>query len=178
VSVVLLVHPKLNHPMYLFSPLFLTFALGTAATPQLTAIAPAAPVVGAYEAARVNRKTLPMADRVQASPGYEHAVKLEEMILRLRNDGRFVATVRYHHSMVKAKARAEDTPILTESVRGKYEVKGNSIRFLPDPDAKGRRVKPVTGTLTGQRITVPIDYRSGTLTRRFVVDLDRNENIW
>lgn len=119
-----------------------------------------------------------MADRVPASPGHEHAVRLQEMILTLRADKRFVAMVRYHHSMVATRARAEDTPLLTEAVRGRYEVQGTTLRFYPDADSKGRRVKPVTGSIAGERITVPIDYKSGTLTRRFVVDLDRNENIW
>lgn len=152
-------------------PIVLAFSLAA------TVAAPPA-LVGSYEAARVNKRTLPMADRVPASPGHEHAVRLTEMVLTLRADKRFVAMVRYHHSMVKASAKAEETPLLTEAVRGRYEIQGTTIRFFPDADAKGRRVKPVTGTVAGRRITVPIDYRSGTLTKRFVVDLDRNENIW
>jgi hypothetical protein len=161
--------------------MFSNFAatLVVAISAALSAQRPLPPaLVGSYEAARVNRQPLPMADRVLASPGYEHAVRLNQMVLTLRGDRRFVAMVRYHHSMVKTRAKAEATPLLTESVRGRYEIQGTSIRMFPDADSKGRRVKPLTGTVSGRRITIPIDYKSGTLTRRFVVDLDRNENIW
>lgn len=135
-------------------------------------------VVGSYEATRVNRKVVPTADRVEASPGYEHAIRLEEMVLSLRADKRFIATVKYHQSMVKRSARAEVSPVMTAAVRGRYEVRGTTIRFLPDADSRGRRVKPVDGELSGRRITVPFDYKSGAITRKFIVDLDRNENIW
>ena len=95
-------------------------------------------VVGSYEATRVNRKVVPTADRVEASPGYEHAIRLEEMVLSLRADKRFIATVKYHQSMVKRSARAEVSPVMTAAVRGRYEVRGTTIRFLPDADSKGR----------------------------------------
>lgn len=154
----------------------LALALATAWSPRQTP--PRASILGAYEAMRVNAKPVPTADRVEASPGYEHAVRLEQMIVTLRADKRFVAMVKYHQSMVKRRAKAEESPVMTASVRGRYEVRGATIRFLPDPDAKGRRVKPVDGTISGRRITVPFDYKSGTYSRRFVVDLDRNESIW
>lgn len=135
-------------------------------------------LVGSYEATRVNRKAVPTADRVDATAGYEHAVRLEEMILALRADQRFVATVKYHQSMVRKRAKAEESPLMTAAVRGRYEVRGTTIRFVPDPDAKGKRVRPVDGAIAGRRITVPFDYRSGAVTRKFIVDFDRNENIW
>lgn len=139
--------------------------------------APAA-VAGSYEATRVNRRAVPTADRVEASPGYEHAVRLEQMVLTLRADKRFVAIVKYHQAMVKKDTRPEPSPLMSGAVRGRYVLQGNSIHFFPDPDSKGRRVKPVIGTIVGRRITVPFDYRSGNVTRRFVVDFDRNESIW
>ena len=157
------------------------FALSLAALsgpPEQALVAPRAPVVGSYEATRVNRKVVPTTDRVEASPGYEHAIRLEEMVLSLRADKRFIATVKYHQSMVRRSAKAEVSPVMTAAVRGKYEVRGATIRFLPDADSKGRRVKPVDGEMIGRRITVPFDYKSGAVTRRFIVDFDRNENIW
>lgn len=166
--------------VFAMSILALTAAPHQAARLPAPIVAPTAPlaVVGSYEAVRVNRKVVPTADRVEATPGYEHAVRLVEMILTLRADKRFVATVKYHQAMVKKSAKAEESPVMTAAVRGKYEVRGTTIRFVPDPDAKGKRVRPVDGAMTGRRITVPFDYRSGTVSRKFVVDFDRNESIW
>lgn len=147
-------------------------------TPRAQLSPTPAAVVGSYEAKRVNQKPVPTADRVEATPGYEHAVRLEQMVVTLRADKRFVAMVKYHQSMVKKRAKAEESPVMTTSVRGRYELRGTTVRFLPDPDSKGRRVKPVDGTVSGRRITVPFDYKSGNVSRRFIVDLDRNENIW
>jgi hypothetical protein len=135
-------------------------------------------LAGSYEATRVNRRTVPTADRVEASPGYEHAVRLEQLVLTLRADRRFTAMVKYHQSLVKRNARPEPTPVMSASVRGRYEVRGSAIHFFPDPDGRGRRVKPVVGTVSGRRISVPFDYRSGSMSRRFLVDFDRNESIW
>lgn len=135
-------------------------------------------VAGSYEATRVNRKSLPTNDRVEASPGYEHAVKLETMVLTLRGDNRFTAIVKYHQSMVKLRAPAEEGPVMSAAVRGRYTITGTSIRFDPDPDAKGKRVKPVTGTIVGRHITVPFDYKGANSVRHFILELDKNDSIW
>ena len=161
-------------------------AFVSAATAQHLASPPArvvsssgAAVSGSYEATLVNRRPLPTNDRVDASPGYEHAVELDQMVLTLKTDGRFNAIVKYHQSMVRKREKAEVTPIMSASVRGKYTVNGTSIRFDPDPNAKGGRVKPITGTIAGRHIVLPIDYKGGTpLVRRFILELDKNDNIW
>jgi hypothetical protein len=50
------------------------------------------------------------------------------------------------------------------------------MRFVPEKRGQ-QRVSPFAGEAKGRRITVTFDYEHVT-RKHYVLDLDRNDNIW
>jgi hypothetical protein len=155
---------------------FAALSAGPAA-PPLRAQASRLPA-GVYVVTHVNAKPLPIADRLPSSNDMEQAVRLEEGVLRLRPDGRYVVAVRFHRALVRRGAGMPTTPVMDESSAGRFTIRGNSITFIPDPK-KRSRTSPVAGEVRGPgRITVPVVYHDANYERKYVFDLKFDPARW
>ena len=161
--------------MILKSALAALLALAiTAASPEK----PAA-VTGLYVAKQLNYHKLPRIERVPSQDGWEHWFKLEQAMITLRPDGRFIASFKYYRQHVKPRAAVKPGPMLNESYKGKYSVKGTQIMLLADKTKqhKGMKPKPVYGTISGTQLTVPYIVAEGQSKHPLRLDL-RKEGNW
>jgi len=165
--------------------LALLFAPLTPATPvSWTAVSPsrtaagnaAAPVTGLYVATRLNYAPLPRIERVPSQDGWEHWFRLMEGNITIRPDGRFIASFKYFRQHVRPRAAVKPGPMLNETYKGKYTIRGSEITFIPDKTKKGR-VKPIVGTITGSGLTVPYIVAEGQSKHPLRLDMKR-ESSW
>lgn len=172
-------------PMMIFQPLVglsLLFAPLAPVTPLSgTAVRPArttavAPVTGLYVATRLNYAPLPRIERVPSQDGWEHWFRLMEGNITIRPDGRFIASFKYFRQHVRPRAAVKPGPMLNETYKGKYTVRGSEITFIPDKTKKGR-VKPIVGTITGSGLTVPYIVAEGQSKHPLRLDMKR-ESSW
>jgi hypothetical protein len=137
------------------------------------AAAPAA-AVGMYRAVRFEQRPLPASERIPATKGYFHYVKLDQAAVTLRADGKFIASFRYWHHHLKDGAPVPRSPMLSETHRGTYTVRGGRVTFTPD--AKKQRTAPIAGTLTGGMLRVNYTVQGATGPRALRLDLERDGN--
>jgi hypothetical protein len=131
---------------------------------------------GVWEANRVNKQPLPMLDRVVGDDGFTHAVRLQEMIIRLRPNGRFTAALVYRRAVLSRGERIENARQQNDTWTGTYTQSGSNLRFVPEKNGS-QQVQPFNGVIAGRKITVGFDYDIVT-RKRYLLDLDRNDNIW
>jgi len=67
-------------------------------------------------------------------------------------------------------------PMLNETYKGKYTIRGSEITFIPDKTKKGR-VKPIVGTVTAAGLTVPYIVAEGQSKHPLRLDMKR-ESSW
>lgn len=153
-------------------------ALLALAIPTASPATPAA-VTGLYVAKQLNHHKLPRIERVPSQDGWEHWFKLEQAMITLRPDGRFIASFKYYRQHVKPRAAVKPGPMLNESYKGKYSVKGTQITLLADKTKqhKGMKPKPVFGTIAGTQLTVPYIVAEGQSKHPLRLDL-RKEGNW
>lgn len=134
---------------------------------------------GVYVVTRVNRQPLPAADRLPTVSGMEQAVRLEEGVLRLRPDGRFVAAVRYHRALVKPGAPLPRAPLLDGSTAGRFVLRDGRLTLVPDRHGKGRPPAPLVATVSAPgRLTLPVVYQAGSFQRTYVLELRYDPTRW
>jgi len=133
-----------------------------------------AATVGTYRAITLDRLPLPAVERIAATDGYHHYVKLDEAVVSLRADGRFVASFRYFHHHLPNGARVPDSPVMSESYRGTWVAKGRTVVMTPKVGKGQRRPDPIIGTLAGSRMRVAYVVQEGTATRTLRLDLQRD----
>jgi hypothetical protein len=131
---------------------------------------------GVYEALQVNRQPLPMTDQVVGDDGYTHAVRLHDMTIRLRPNGRFVAALSYRRAILTRGERIEQARLQNETWQGTYTRTGAALRFVPEKNSD-RSVEPFDGSVDGDRIRVAFDYDIVT-RKRYMLDLRHNPDIW
>jgi hypothetical protein len=160
-------------------------ALAPVPVSRAAAIAPARALqsprlpVGVYVASRYNHRELPAVDRIPTGKGYEHYVKLDECVLTLRPDGRFVVSAKYYHEMVKTGAAMPDRARLSDTYKGSYVMHGGRITLVPDkPSRKQPQPDPIHGTVSGDRVLLAFPIDNGTIHRRFAFDFTRDPNRW
>ena len=147
------------------------------ARPTPVALAATRLPVGVYVASKYNRRDLPAVDRIPTGKGFEHFVKLDECVLTLRGDGRFVVAAKYYHEMVKTGAPMPDRARLSDTYRGSYVMQGDRITLVPDrPGKKQPQPDPIHGTVVGDRVLVSFPIDNGTIHRRFAFDFTRDPN--
>ncbi|MBX9927344.1 MAG: hypothetical protein K2X99_00395 [Gemmatimonadaceae bacterium] len=154
-------------------PALVTVLIQGAAPSPASAAPPA--IVGVWETRRMNAKPLPFTDIVKDADGTTHAVRLIEMIIRVRKDGRFVATLKYQRTVNRTGARVENEPLLKDTWAGPWTLDGTRITFRPEKN-KGRAVRPFQGTFANGRIAVPFDYDI-VVRKTYQLDLIRNDLI-
>ena len=156
---------------------FRAFALALAVgiLPSAMIAAPAAPT-GLYVGTRLNRYPLPRAERVPSQDGWEHWFKLERANVTLRPDGRFIASFKYYRQHVKPRAAVRPGPLLNETYKGKFSVKGTQITFVPDPTKQKRKPPPIVGTITGESMNIPYIVAEGQSKHPLRLDMKRQSS--
>ena len=137
--------------------------------------APAAPT-GLYVGTLLNRYPLPRAERVPSEDGWEHWFKLEKAAITLRPDGRFIASFKYFRQHVKPRATVRPGPLLNETYKGKFTVKGTQITFQPDPNKQTKRPPPIIGTINGDRMNIPYIVAQGQSKHPLRLDMKKQGN--
>ena len=140
-------------------------------------VSAAAPVSGLYVATRLNYQPLPRIERVPSTDGWEHWFKLEEALITIRPDGRFIASFKYYRQHVRPKAKVDPGPLLNETYKGKYAVAGTQITFVPDKTKEKRAPKSIVGTISNEIITIPYIVAEGQSKHPLRLDLKREGNF-
>ncbi len=135
-----------------------------------------APPTGLFVATLLNAHPLPRIERVPTQDGWEHWFKLEQGLITLRPDGRFIASFRYYRQHVAPKAPVRPGPLLNETYKGKFSVKGTQITFLPDPNKQSRHPPAIVGTINGERMNIPYIVAQGQSTHPLRMDMQKQGN--
>ena len=131
---------------------------------------------GKSVAVRFNERPLPAVENVPSTKGYHHYVKLEEAIVDMRPNGRFVATFRYYHELIKDGAPVPKLKVLRETHRGTWTISGGVVTFAPELGKKSKLPRPVTGLVTADRMKVNYVVDDGAGPRTLRVELKRQAN--
>jgi hypothetical protein len=96
-------------------------------------------------------------------------------VVTLRGDGRFIASFRFWHHHLQDGTRVPDSPVLSETHRGTYTVRGGTVTFQPEVKRKDRKpVAPLTGTIADGRLQVRYAVRDGKAMRSLRLELARD----
>lgn len=136
--------------------------------------APVADITGLWVATRLNYSPLPRVERVPTTDGWEHWFKLMDAAITIRPDGRFIASFKYYKQLVRPKAAVSPGPLLNETYKGKYTIKGNQITFVPDRTKQHKVVKPLVGTYSGSFISVPYIVAQGQSKHPLRLDMKKS----
>jgi len=140
---------------------------------------PTAALAGHYVATRLNYHPLPRIERVPSQDGWEHWFRLMDANVQLRADGRFVASFKYYRQHVRPKAPVSPGPLLNESYKGKFSVKGTQITFVPDPNKQQRgKLQPIVGTIVNDQLSIPYIVAEGQSKHPLRLDMKRDASIW
>jgi hypothetical protein len=134
---------------------------------------------GAFVATRLNYHPLPRIERVPSQDGWEHWFRLMDGNVKLKADGHFIATFKYYRQHVKPRAAVRPGPLLNESYKGRFSVKGTQITFIPDPikNQKGR-IQPIVGTIVNDQLSIPYIVAEGQSKHPLRLDMKRDASIW
>ena len=136
--------------------------------------------VGTFLAARIDREPLPVTDRVVDDDGTLYLIEFERLVLTLRPDFTFRASIRYRRTLFAADARgrARATPLQSMTVTGRWDIGNSTIRFTPDANSDSRGLRMLAGTVGSLReLTVPFHYRNGSQERERTLVLRRRDDI-
>ncbi len=152
-------------------------ALAAALVLPMSVNASGAAPSGLFVGTTLNRYPLPRIERVPSQDGWEHWFKLERANITLRPEGRFIASFKYYRQHVKPKSPVRPGPLLNETYKGKFTVKGTQITFVPDPNKKTRKPPPIVGTIMGDRMQIPYIVAEGQSKHPLRLDMKRT-NGW
>lgn len=136
--------------------------------------------VGTFMATRIDREPLPLTDRVEDDDGSVYVIEFDRMILALRADRTFRATVRYRRTLFSSdlRGRSRGAPLQNMSVTGTYEVVDGVIRFTPDPSNETRGLRMLAGDVRSTReLIIPFSYRNGNQARDRTLVMGRRDDI-
>ena len=131
---------------------------------------------GLYVANRLNAHALPRIERVPSNAGWEHWFKLDRGLVTLRPDGRFIASFRYYRQHKTLRAAVRPGPILNETYKGKFSVRGTQITFIPDKTKQVKRSQPIIGTISGQKLSIPYIVAEGQSKHPLRLEMQREGN--
>jgi hypothetical protein len=115
-------------------------------------------------------------ERVPSEDGWEHWFKLEGALITLKPDGRFIASFKYYRQHVPPRAAVRPGPLLNETYKGKFTVKGTQITFQPDPTKQRKKVPPIIGTIEGNRMNIPYIVAEGQSKHPLRLDMTKQGN--
>ena len=149
-------------------------ATGPAAQVARASAARPAPVAGMYRAVSLDRQPLPAVELLPAMEGYHHYVKLDQAVITMRPNGRFIASFHYWHHHLRNGAPVPVAPMSNETYRGTWVLSGIEITFQPEA-AKGKRPpQPIHGILAGNRLRVNYPFTDKGKVRTVNVELARD----
>ena len=131
---------------------------------------------GLFVATLLNSHPLPRIERVPSEDGWEHWFKLEQGLITLRPDGRFIASFKYYRQHVAPKAPVRPGPLLSETYKGRFKVNGTQITFNPDPNKQSKHPPPLIGTINGNRMNIPYIVAQGQSKHPLRLDMQREGN--
>ena len=134
------------------------------------------PALASYVSVSVNGGKLPSVDQVSDPHGTRFVVEFDELVLAIRAGSQFRASLRYRQSLAVRGTPLSREPIQSMTVYGRYEVRGNALRFVPDPKRGGKGIEILDGTFAPGRIDVPFWYRNGQVARQAQVVLKRDDS--
>lgn len=134
------------------------------------------PATASYVAVTVNGGKLPSTDQVTDADGTKYLVEFDELVLSIRPNFQFRAALRYRQSLAVKGLAITREPIQSMTVYGRYEVRGNQLRFIPDPKRGGKGIEILDGTYAARTIEVPFWYRNGSVSRKAQVMLRRDDS--
>ena len=91
-----------------------------AAPPTPPATGRAEPANGAYQSSRINGKPLPMMDRATDENGAQYLIEFDELILAIRPNHEFRASLRYRQTLASKGSRISRDPIQKMTVYGAW----------------------------------------------------------
>jgi hypothetical protein len=138
----------------------------------------AEPEIASYVSSRMNGKPLPVTDRVTDSTGVQYLIEFDELILAIRPNHEFRASLRYRQALAGKGMHMGKDPIQKMTVYGTWVAANGTLRFIPDPKRGGSGLDMLAGTFDGPKIEVPFDYRNGTVSHRANVVLMKDEHIF
>lgn len=150
--------------------------LALLAVPSHSTEASSALPTGLYVANRLNAHALPRIERVPSNAGWEHWFKLERGLVTLRPDGRFIASFRYYRQHKTLRAAVRPGPLLNETYKGKYSVRGTQITFIPDKTKQVKRSQPIIGSISGQKLSIPYIVAEGQSKHPLRLEMQREGN--
>ena len=147
------------------------------------AAATAAAVIatGTFMATRIDREPLPLKDQVVDEDGTEYLIEFDRLVLALRADATFRASVRFRRTLFSRdpRGRSRPTPLQSMTVTGTYVIADDTIRFTPDPSDETKGLRMLAGRVRSAReLEVPFHYRNGTQARDRVLILTRRDDIF
>lgn len=160
--------------MRLRSLIFLALLL---VIPSRASDASSALPTGLFVANRLNAHALPRIERVPSNAGWEHWFKLEGGLVTLRPDGRFIASFKYYRQHKTLRAAVRPGPLLNETYKGKFSVRGTQITFLPDKSKQVKRSQPIIGSISGQKLSIPYIVAEGQSKHPLRLEMQR-EGGW
>jgi hypothetical protein len=126
----------------------------------------------------MNGAALPTEIQVPVSGGDFRLFRLEQGVLRLRDDGRFTLHFRYYHQLVEHGHRPISTPVLSDSEAGTFQIQGGRLILTPSKK-KGRKSRPpVTATIAGDEINATYLLENGSSHQRVSLILRRDASFW
>jgi hypothetical protein len=140
-----------------------------------------AQLAGTFLAERIDAAPLPMTDRVTDVDGTTYLVEIDRLVLALRANQRFRASVRFRRTLFSRDPRGRNRPVplQTMTVDGTYAVVDGEIRFTPDPSPDAGGLRMLTGRVEGaRRLTMPFDYRNGTAERHRTLVLVKHDDVF
>lgn len=135
---------------------------------------------GTFLATRIDREELPLTDQVVDEDGTLYLIEFDRLVLALRADRTFRASVRFRRSLFAKdpRGRGRGTPLQTMTVTGTYVVESGEIRFTPDPNEETRGLRMLAGRVRNAReLELPFHYRNGTQERDRVLTMSRRDDI-
>jgi len=147
-------------------------ALGVLLFPASINALPPVPT-GLYVGTLLNAHPLPRIERVPSQDGWEHWFRLMGANITLRPDGRFMASFKYYRQHVRPRAAVRPGPLLNETYKGKFTVKGTQITFVPDPNKQSKKPPPIIGTINGDRMNIPYIVAQGQSKHPLRLDMRR-----
>jgi hypothetical protein len=154
------------------------FAQASAAAPAARPARAAEPAVASYVSQRLNGKPLPVTDRASDDRGIQYVIEFDELILAIRPNHEFRASLRYRQTLASKGTKIGQDPLQKMVVYGTWAAVGTELRFVPDPSRGGSGLRILNGTFNGKEIDVPFDYRNGSVSRRAAVVLMLDDHIF
>jgi hypothetical protein len=137
--------------------------------------------IGTFVAARIDREALPVKDQVVDDDGTLYFIEFDRLVMTLREDGTFRASVRYRRTLFanSARGRVRPTPLQNITVTGRYEHGGGVIRFDPDETEQTRGLRMMNATVAGaSELSIPFNYRNGQTERRRTLVMMRRTDVF